>query len=186
MISLAGLFVGILVVPTTIWIALAVHYHVRRPWLRWVVSFIPVIAVSASLRSLPLVPWALAVWLGLLVIPLAWWFSLRPRSDRDWAVGMEVIPRTEIVGDKLHVCHFRNFNYTATGEPITRYEERTYDLAKLSSLDYFLSHWSGPVMAHTLVSFGFADGQFLCVSVEAHANAGRGIRRCGACFAPMS
>ena len=116
---------------------------------------------------LPLVPWALAVWFGLLVITIAWWFSLRPRLDRDWAVGMEVLPRAEIVGDTLCVRHFRNFSYTAAGEPIPRYEERTYDLAKLSSLDYFLSHWSGPVMAHTLVSFGFDDGQFLCVSVEA-------------------
>src|SRR5262249_48032167 len=28
-------------------------------------------------------------------------------------------------------------------------------------------HWSGPVIAHTLVSFGFDDGQFLVLSVEA-------------------
>ena len=158
MTSLARLFVGLVVVPTTIWIALAVYYHVRRPWLRWVVSLVPLVVVGASLGVLPLVPWALAVWLGLLVITIAWWFSLRPRSDRDWAVGMEVLPRAEIVGDTLHVRHFRNFSYTAAGEPIPRYEERTYDLAKLSSLDYFLSHWSGPVMAHTLVSFGFDDG----------------------------
>ena len=167
MTSLAGLFVGLVVVPTTIWIALAIHYHVRWPWLRWFVSFVPLVVVGASLAVLPLVPWALAVWFGLLVITIAWWFSLRPRSDRDWAVGMEVLPRAEIVGDTLCVRHFRNFSYTAAGEPIPRYEERTYDLAKLSSLDYFLSHWSGPVMAHTLVSFGFDDGQFLCVSVEA-------------------
>ena len=78
-----------------------------------------------------------------------------------------MLPRAEIAGDMLHVRHFRNFSYTASGEPVPRYEERTYDLAKLSSLDYFLAHWSGPVIAHTLVSFGFDDGQFLCVSVEA-------------------
>ncbi|HVC93120.1 MAG TPA: DUF4105 domain-containing protein [Pirellulales bacterium] len=167
MTILARLFVGLIVVPTTIWIALAVYYHLRRLWLRWVVSLVPVVVVGVSLRVLSFVPWALAVWLGLLVISIAWWFSLRPRSDRDWALGMEVLPRTEIVGDTLRVRHFRNFNYMAAGEPIPRYEERTYDLAKLSSLDYFLSHWSGPVMAHTLVTFGFDDGQFLCVSVEA-------------------
>jgi len=167
MTLLARLFVGLIVFPTTIWIALAVYYHLRRPWLRWVVSLVPVVVLGASLTVLPFVPWALAVWLGLLVISIAWWFSLRPRSDRDWAVGMEVLPRTEIVGDTLRVRHFRNFSYTSAGEPIPRYEERTYDLAQLSSLDYFLSHWSGPVMAHTLVSFGFDDGQFLCVSVEA-------------------
>ena len=78
-----------------------------------------------------------------------------------------MLPRAEIAGNTLHVRNFRNFRYTASGEPIPRYEERTYDLAKLSSLDYFLAHWSGPVMAHTLATFGFDDGQFLCVSVEA-------------------
>ena len=167
MIALAVLFVGLVVVPTTIWIALAVHCHVRRPWLRWFVSCVPLTIVGASLGVLPLMPWALTIWLALLVITITWWFSLRPRSDGDWAEGMEVLPRAEIVGDTLHVRNFRNFSYSASGEPVPRYEERTYDLAKLSSLDYFLAHWSGPVMAHTLVSFGFDDGQFLCVSVEA-------------------
>jgi hypothetical protein len=167
MISPAGLFVGLVVVPTTIWMALAIHYHFRWPWLRWFASFVPFVVVGASLAVLPLVPWALAVWFGLLVTTIAWWFSLRPRSDLDWALGMEVLPRAEIIGDTLRVRQFRNFSYEAEDKPITRYEERTYDLAKLSSLDYFLSHWSGPAMAHTLVSFGFDDGQFLCVSVEA-------------------
>jgi len=165
--SLAEWFVSLVVIPTTIWIALAVHYHVRRPWLRWVVSLVPLAVVGVSLGTLPLMPWALAVWFGLFSISLAWWFSLRPRSKGDWAEGMAVLPRAEIVGDKLCVRHVRNFSYSATGDPSPCYEERTYDLAKLSSLDFFLSHWSGPVMAHTLVSFGFDDGQFLCVSVEA-------------------
>ena len=167
MTFLVGLFIGVVVVPSTIWVALMVHYHARRPWLRWLVSLVPLVAVGASLVLLPLVPGALAVWFGLLAITIAWWFSLRPRSDRDWAEGMEVLPHAELVGDTLRVKHFRDFRYSAAGEPIPRFEDRTYDLAKLSSLDYFLSHWSGPVMAHTLVSFGFDDGQFLCVSVEA-------------------
>ena len=167
MISLAWLFVGLIVILTTIWIALAIHCHVRRPWLRWFVSCVPLAIVGASLAVLPLLPWALAIWFALLVITITWWFSLRPRSDGDWAAGMEVLPRAEIVGNTLHVRNFRNFSYTASGEPIPRYEERTYDLARLSSVDYFLAHWSGPTMAHTLVTFGFDDGQFLCVSVEA-------------------
>jgi hypothetical protein len=167
MIALAALFVCLVVVPTTIWVALAVHCHVRRPWLRWFVFCIPLTIVAASLAVLPFMPWALTIWLALLVITIAWWFSLRPRSEGDWAEGMKVLPRVEIAGDVLQVQNFRNFSYSASGEPVLRYEERTYDLAKLSSLDYFLAHWSGPVIAHTLVSFGFDDGQFLCVSVEA-------------------
>src|SRR5688572_24184158 len=137
MTSLPWLFVGFVVVTTTIWIAVAIHYHFRWPWQRWFASFVPIVIVGASLAVLPLVPWALAVWLGLLVISIAWWFSLRPRSDLDWARGMEVLPRAEIVGDTLLVRQFRNFSYEAEDKPIIRYDQRTYDLAKLTSLDYF-------------------------------------------------
>jgi hypothetical protein len=40
-------------------------------------------------------------------------------------------------------------------------------------MDYFLSHWSGQMMAHTLVSFGFNDGRFLTLSVEARRSQGQ-------------
>jgi hypothetical protein len=114
-----------------------------------------------------MVPWALAIWFGLLLFTLLWWRSLRPKSDRNWKTGMDVLPHVDLVGDVLHVRQFRNFRYTSSGEPLPQYEDRTFDLTKLSSLDYFLSHWSGPAIAHTLVSFGFDDGKFLVLSVEA-------------------
>ena len=127
MSSLAWLFVGLVAVPTTIWITLAIYCHVRWLWLRWYVSSVPFAAVGQSKPGS-----AAARALGShhlagrsLVIAIAWWISLRPRSDRDWMVGMEVLPRVEIVGDTLHVRQFRNFSYSATGEPIPRYEERT-------------------------------------------------------------
>ena len=82
---LMWLFVGLVVIPTTVWIALAVHYRDPRPWLRLLVSCVPLAVVGASLLLLPLVPWALAVWLALLCIVIAWWVSLGPRVDRDWA-----------------------------------------------------------------------------------------------------
>ena len=167
MTSISWLFTAIVVAPTTAWIALAIHYHVYRPWLRYFVTLVPLIVVGTALMSLPIFPDAFAVWFGLLVIATAWWFTLRPKTDRDWACGMEVLPHVEIRDNTLYVQNFRNFSYTESGEPIRHYEERVYDLTKLSSIDYFLSHWSGPVMAHTLVSFGFSDQQYLCVSVEA-------------------
>jgi hypothetical protein len=167
MMLLERLFAVFVVIPATIWIALVVHYHVRGSRLPWLAALVPLVAVGASLVFLPILPWALAVWSGLLLVTILWWRSLRPRSDRDWKTGMDVLPQAELVGDLLRVRQFRNFRYTPSGEPLPRYEERTFDLTKLSSLDYFLAHWSGPAIAHTLVSFGFDDGQFLVLSVEA-------------------
>jgi hypothetical protein len=160
-------FTLLVIVSTTVWVALAVHYRFRRLWVRVLVSLVPLVFVGASLRLLPLFPWALTVWLTLFVVALAWWLTLTPRSDRDWACGLDVLPRIERNGDILQVRQFRNFSYTAAGDPVPRYEDRTFDLARLKSLDYFLAHWSGQFMAHTLVSFGFDDGKYLAISVEA-------------------
>jgi hypothetical protein len=165
--SLIIVFILLVVAPTTLWAALAIYYHVDPPWLRWCVSLAPPVVVAVSLALLPILPWVLVVWLGLLLVTTAWWLSLRAKSDRDWKTGVDVLPDVEIVADTLRIRQFRNFRYTATGDPLPRYEERTFDLTKLSSLDYFLAHWSGPAIAHSFVSFGFDDGQFLVVSVEA-------------------
>jgi hypothetical protein len=165
-------FTGFLVIPTTIWIALVIHCHVRRPGVRWVASLLLLIMAAASLGPLPMRPWATLVWCMLVIATIKCWFSLRPRSDRDWKSGMDVLPHVELAGDVLRIGQFRNFRYTASGEPLPHYEERTFDLTKLASLDYFLSHWSGPVIAQTLVSFGFDDGAFLVVSVEARLERG--------------
>ena len=146
MTLLERLFAGFVVFPTTMWIALAIHYHVRGPRLRWFASLVPLVIVGVSLGLLPMRPWALAVWFGLLLVTILWWLSLRPKSDRDWKTGMDVLPHVELVGDVLRIRQFRNFRYMASGDPLPQYEERTFDLTKLSSLDYFLAHWSGPVI----------------------------------------
>jgi hypothetical protein len=172
MTLLGRLFAALVVIPTSLWVALVVLYHVRGQRLRWFASLVPLVVVGVGLGFLPMRPWALAIWAGLLLVTILWWLSLCPRSDRDWKTGMDVLPHVEVAGDVLRIAQFRNFRYTASGDPIPRYEERTFDLTKLSSLDYFLAHWSGPAIAHTLVSFGFEDGQFLVLSVEARLERG--------------
>src|SRR3954467_12066552 len=97
------LFAGLVIFPTTMWIALAIHSHVRGPGLRWFASLVPLFIVGVSLGLLPMRPWALAVWFGLLLVTLPWWLSLRPRSDRDWKTGMDVLPHVELVGDVLRI-----------------------------------------------------------------------------------
>jgi hypothetical protein len=173
MTLLERLFAGFVVIPTTIWIALAIHYHVRGLRLRWFAPLVPLVVVGVSLALLPIRPWALAVWFGLLLVTILWWLSLRPRFDRDWEPGMDVLPHVELVGDVLRIGQFRNFRYTESGDPLPKYEERTFDLTKVSSLDYILAHWSGPLFGHTMISFAFDDGQFFMVSIEARLQRGQ-------------
>lgn len=173
MTVLLGLLIAFVVLPTTLWTSLFFCCRFQRPWARRLAALLPLVVVGTSFRLLPTVPWALGVWLGLWAVAVTWWSSLRPRADRDWVVGLDVMPRAELDGDTLRIREFRNFRYTESGEAVPHYEDRTFDLARLESLDYFLSHWSGPVMAHTLVSFGFNDGRFLTLSVEARRSRGQ-------------
>jgi hypothetical protein len=46
------------------------------------------------------------------------------------------------------------------------WETRSYDLNNLTGLDVIMSYWSGEAIAHTIVSFGFSDGQQLAFSIE--------------------
>lgn len=85
---------------------------------------------------------------------------------------MALAPRITIDGDRVQVHNFRNFDYLPDGEPLPRYEERAFDLARLESVDYFMCHWSGPAMAYNMVSFGFGDDRYLCLSVEARKEVG--------------
>ncbi|MGH7429700.1 MAG: DUF4105 domain-containing protein, partial [Candidatus Methylomirabilaceae bacterium] len=52
------------------------------------------------------------------------------------------------------------------------WEDRTYDLARLRGLDLFLSFWGPTLIAHTIMSWEFDDGQHLAVSIETRREQG--------------
>src|SRR3984957_297726 len=45
----------------------------------------------------------------------------------------------------------------------------------LTGLDLICSYWTGPSIAHVFLSFGFADGRHLAVSVETRRRNGQGF-----------
>ena len=98
---------------------------------------------------------------------LLWYFSIRPSNDRVWAADQRVLPVAEFAGDSVTVRNVRNNRYRSTTDYDIAYEDRTYDLRALESLWYVVepfSDWEGA--AHTFLSFGFADGQYVSVSIE--------------------
>jgi hypothetical protein len=104
---------------------------------------------------------------------LYWWTGLKPSHDRQWSQLTAVLPEVTINGDSATVRNIRNFEYKAADDFTIAYYDKTFDLNKLTSLDLIFSYWDGGRhTAHSMLSFGFEDKDYLCISVEARAEKG--------------
>ena len=128
--------------------------------------------------------WAIAVWriarsrrprtlwmsMVVLVVPLLlWWQKLLPQQHRIWADDVAHITRIHTANSGSEVVTLddvRNFTWRSETDYTPRWEQRSYDLNQLQSVDMAVSYWMGPAIAHTLVSFGFADGEHVVFSFE--------------------
>lgn len=97
-----------------------------------------------------------------------------PLKRSTWSPGHAFLARAAFEGDSaVTIRQLRDFAYTADGSPITRRQDARYPLDRLTSVWFVLTPFSttfrGP--AHALLSFGFDDGRYVAVSVEARREA---------------
>lgn len=94
--------------------------------------------------------------------------------DRNWVETQVRLPQIKFDGDRVAIQNIRNFSYAADRSIIeVAYYDRTYDLGQLTSVSYGLSHFAEfDGLAHTFLSFGFADGTYLGLSIEARREVG--------------
>lgn len=104
--------------------------------------------------------------IAVLLASMMWWSTIAPSNHRDWANDVAHTVTGTVSGDAVILNNVRNFTWRSETDYDASWESRHYDLSKLSSVDLFLSTWKSPDIAHTLVSFGFSDGQFVTFSVE--------------------
>ena len=101
-------------------------------------------------------------------VVLVWFVTRSPVGNRDWDEAQERTPRAEIDGGTLTIRGVRNFDWRSAEDFEARWEDRTYDLDRLETLDFVVTYFSSlRRVAHTCLSFGFADGRYFNVSVEA-------------------
>jgi hypothetical protein len=117
---------------------------------------------------------ALAVYAASFALFLAWWTTITPTSDRNWTPDVARTVTATIDGDRLVVKNVRNFTWRSDTDFDQRWEQRTYNLSRLTNVDLIMSYWMGEAIAHTIVSFGFDDGARLAFSIETRKEIGEG------------
>ena len=164
-ISLATLLIGL----PAAWAALALWYQVPGN------QFVKVTA--ATLWMLFGIGMIFALWNGRATAGIAafalafaallfWWHRIPPTNDRPWSDDVAQMTSGRIDGNLVTLSNVRNFIWRSNTDYTQRWESRVYDLDKLRSVDMIMSHWTGPAIAHMLMSFGFEDGRYVVFSVE--------------------
>lgn len=97
---------------------------------------------------------------------LVWWASISPANDRNWAPEVARSLTATIAGDRVVVNNVRDFTWRSDIDFDQRWEQRTYYLSHLIDADLIMSYWMGEAIAHTIISFGFDNGERLAFSIE--------------------
>ncbi len=163
--SLATLLIGL----PAAWAVLALWYQAPgNPFVKSIILLAwvafgggMIFAVWNSRAAIGLIAFALA-----FAILLLWWQRIPPTNDRLWADDVAQMTTGSVEGNIVTLNNVRNFVWRSNTDYTQRWESRVYDLQKLRGVDMVMSYWSGPAIAHMLMSFGFEDGQFVVFSVE--------------------
>ena len=100
--------------------------------------------------------------------------SLTPSACRSWDPEHAVQATATFDGERVTVDGVRDYRHHAPGEFDVAFDRVELDLGQLQSLDYFLCYPSAKrsAFAHSFLSFGFANGYYLAISVEARREQG--------------
>ena len=98
---------------------------------------------------------------------------LKPSNDRNWKASQAVLPSARVRGDRVRIDNVRNCVYLDEDSYVLNYEDRTYNLNDMETLDFIVCPFAGATgLAHTMMSFGCRDGRYLGVSIEVRLEEG--------------
>jgi hypothetical protein len=153
--------------------ALALYFSpLEPPWVRaGLGALVPVGVVVALVLVRPM--WlVLAGILVAFLVVLGAFLAVPASNDRDWQLDVATLPFADIRGDRVIVRNVRNAEYRTETDYTVRLEDRELDLSRLRSLDLFLIYWGSPLIAHTIMSWGFEGDQYLAISIETRKEKG--------------
>lgn len=118
-------------------------------------------------------PWALAICFAGFVLVLACWLALRPSNQRDWQADVAQTAWAEVNGDLVTIHNYRDCRNRTEFDYTCQWITKTVSLSKLGGIDVAFIHWGLPNIAHLIVSFHFADDDYVAVSIEMRKQVGQ-------------
>ena len=170
--AIGGLVVLVALVLPGLWGAAALWFDGGSGWRGPLLGVLFALIIAGLLLFARPFRYAALATLLLTGLVMIWWFSLKPSHTRDWLEDVSRLPRAQVHGSLLIIENVRNFRYRGKDEGDRKadyeahWETRTYDMDKIVGLDIFTSDWGAPFIVHTILSWRFADGPPLAISIE--------------------
>jgi hypothetical protein len=163
-------------------LAMALHFQLDPPY-----RYVAQAGTALAAAGIAVLWWrrSRAFW-GLLAAVIAvsavWYATIRPTNDRIWAPDVAFGVTGTVDGDVVTLNHVRDFDWSTPDGFTGGWETREYRLSQLTSVDLISSVWANPAIAHTLMSFGFADGTHVVFSAEIRKEKGEAFTAIGGFF----
>jgi hypothetical protein len=163
---------ALLQIALTAWGVLAIYFSYLPVPVRYGGAAIFVAASGAVLLLIrPRMKAAVIFW-AMFAGVLAGWLAISPSNQRNWQPDVAVLPYATVSGNDITVHNIRNIDYQTENDYTIHYYDKSFSLSSLSSFDVFMCDWGMGFIVHTMVSFGFSDGSYLCVSIETRKETG--------------
>ena len=147
------------------------------PFLQWIGCAITLLAdaVAAHIESrdelrtrwMVVRTRLLQLLLVVVIVFAGWWLMQRPSNDREWVPNLAKLPQSTFHGNTVTIQSVRNTEYRSADDYTTAYNDRTFDLRRIQSVDFVVVPFqSVKAAAHTFLIFGFEGGERVAISVE--------------------
>lgn len=163
----------LLIIGMTAWAAAAIYFlNLPARFLRIAASILFLCIVIVLFWRIRPFRRAAICFLILFVMVLFGWLLIPASNNRHWQPEVAVLCHADIDGDDITVYNIRNFDYRSKEDFTPRYYDKTFSLSQLQTVDLYLVSWGPTLIAHTMMSFGFGEQGYICISIETRKEEG--------------
>lgn len=89
-------------------------------------------------------------------------------DSKNFRADLAVLPFVEFDGDEITIHHVRDCRYRSEDDYDVRHYDMRFQLTDVKTVDFIIVPFKeSSLLAHTMLSFGLADGRHFAISVEA-------------------